>query len=419
MAPIETALTARALGAVPALDGRPVHRHAAAAVPVCCATLAAVVFAQRLVVPLGGDQGVTCLLPIAWLSMSTLLAIGNARVDIPAFCGCAAFLAAALVSQIMGNNDFSIGSFALLVAIYVLCPVRVVITHAEYLRILRFYQSCLTLVAFMTFGQYASQLAGHQMPIMEDFLPERVIVKNFVYMQEIVYASGFYKPNALVMLEASFLSQFIGLALVIEFWFFRRNRYLVLFGAALVLTFSGTGMILAGVTLALMIGRRGVDRTAALLVGIGACMAVGLALTGYLDSISGRVAEFSDSNASASVRFIRPLERVYEVLSSGDNGAVLWGYGAGFIDREIGYTWNPPIKIFVEYGLFTGIAYLVYMVILVRVPFAPVLVPGLALEYVLLGGGALLQLPVVLACLFLCIAYTSAWSQPRGLPGHV
>lgn len=419
MAFAEATMNTQALRAIPAPGGGPVRRRApAAVVPVCCATLAAVVFAQRLVVPLGGEQSVTCLLPVAWLSMGTLLAIGGARVDLPAACGCAAFLATALVSQIMGGQDFSAGSFALLVAIYVLCPIRIVITEDEYIRILRFFQSCLVLVALATLGQYASQLAGRGMPILENILPERVVVKNFVYMQEIVYASGFYKPNALVMLEASFLSQFVGLALVIEFWFFRRNRYLMLFGAVLVLTFSGTGMILAGATLALMISRRGIDRTTTILIGVAVCMAAGLVATGYLDSISNRVAEFSDSNASASVRFIRPLERVYEVLSSGDGDAVLWGYGAGFIDREIGYTWNPPVKVLVEYGLITCIAYWGYMATLIRAPFAPILASGLVLEYLLLGGGALLQPPVVLACLFLGIGYTKAGTRPGVAPGR-
>ena len=35
------------------------------------------------------------------------------------------------------------------------------------------------------------------------------------------------------------------------------------------------------------------------------------------------------------------------------------GFGAGFIDREIGFAWNPPVKVLVEYGLVVRMLYFV------------------------------------------------------------
>lgn len=389
------------------------HRVGAeTSVSICCANLAAIVFLQRIVVPLGAEQSVSCLLPIAWLSMTYLLWTGLAIMDGTALFGCTAFMAAALLSQLLGGTDFSITSLGLLVAIYLLCPVRIALSPSNYRRVLRFYQSCMMIVALATLGQFAFQLLGLGMPILEQAVPERLIAKNFVYLQEIVWESGLYKPNGIVMLEASFLSQFLALALVVEYWVFRRPRLLLLFGAVLLLTFSGTGMSLAAITLAYMVWRRGADRYALMLAGAVAVMAMGLMATGLFEAISGRVGEFSDRDASASIRFVAPFERVSETLKAGDTGLVLWGAGAGFIDREVGFAWNPPVKVWVEYGLITFAAYWLFLATLMRSTPSATLAVALALEYLLFGGGALLQPPVVFACFFLGIGYSVARAAP-------
>lgn len=391
--------------------------RADAAVAVCCANLAAVVFLQRLVVPLGGERAVSCLLPLAWLSVLYLLRAGFAAVDHAALLGCLVFFAAVSASQILGGTDFSVTSLALLLAIYALLPVKVGLSRHGYRRVLRFYQSCLSLVALATLGQYASQFLGLGMPVLEGVVPEVFIVQNFVYLQEIVWQSGIYKPNGIVMLEASFLSQFIALALIIEFWVFRRTARLLLFGCVLVLTFSGTGMSLAAVALAAMVWKRGWDRNASVLAGAVVCVVLVLLATGWFQAIGGRVAEFSDRDASASVRFVAPFARVHETLVAGDLAALFWGAGAGFIDREVGFAWLPPVKMWVEYGLVASAAYWAFLAALVRLAPSPSLAVALASWYLLFGGGALLQPPVVFGCYFLGIGYRSATAaQPVSRP---
>lgn len=390
----------------------PARLGASNPVAICCANVAAIVFLQRIVVPLGAEQAVSCLLPIAWLSMAYLAWTGLAVVDGGALLGCAAFLAAALLSQLLGGASFSITSLGLLMAIYLLCPVRIALSRPDYDRVLRFFQSCMALVALTALGQLALQLLGLGMPLMEHVVPERLIVRSFVYLQEVRWGSGVYKPNGVVMLEASFLSQFLALALIVEYWLFRRPAMLLLFSAALMLTFSGTGMSLAVLTLAYIVWKRGADRNAVILGSVAACMVAGLLATGMFEAISGRLGEFSDRDASASLRFVAPIERVHDTLKAGNLDAVLWGAGAGFIDKEIGFAWNPPVKIWVEYGAVTFIAYWVFLATLVRSAPSATMTVALALEYLLFGGGALLQPPVVFACLFLGISYTVA--RPRG-----
>lgn len=395
----------------------PVPPHAAAgpAVVICCMNLATIVFLQRIVVPLGGELGVSCLLPIAWLSMAYLLLAGLAVVDGVALFACTAFLAVASLSQLFGGANFSITSLALLMAIYVLSPVRILLSRPDYRRILRFFQWCVAVVALATLAQYAFQVLGLGMPILEDVVPARLIVKDFNYLQEVVWNSGIYKPNGIFMLEASFLSQFLGLALIVEFWLFRRVGLMLLFSGALVLTFSGTGMLLAATTLAVMVWKRGADRYVLVLGGAVACLAMALLATGWLDAISGRLAEFSDRDSSASTRFVAPFTRVHETLVAGDLPALFWGSGAGFIDKEVGFAWNPPIKVWVEYGLVTWAVYWGFLVAVVRATPMPMLTLALALEYLLFGGGALLQPPIVFACLFLGIGYLVTPAAPTAV----
>ena len=383
------------------------HGAAAHVVAVCCFNIAAIIFLQRIVLPLGGVQSVSCLLPIAGISLLYLLCTGAAAFGTHALLSCALFLTAALVSQVVGGTAFSVTSLALLMAIYVLCPVAIRVGWADYIRILAFFQNCMTVVALAAFAQYVTQLAGLGMPLLEHFVPERLIVKDFVYLQEVLWASGLYKPNALVMLEASFLSQFLAFALIVEFWIFRRPKLMLLFGAMLVLTFSGTGMILAAVTLAFMVWKRGLDRMTAILSAGLICVAVALLVSGWLEAITGRVAEFSDPSTSGGLRFVAPFLRVYETLDAGDLNTILWGAGAGFIDldNEVGVAWNPPTKVWVEYGLVVFVAYWAFLAALARRAPSPAIALALAVEYLFLSG-ALLQPPIVFACYFLGVGYS-------------
>jgi hypothetical protein len=260
-------------------------------------------------------------------------------------------------------------------------------------------------VACATLLQFAMQLAGLGMPLLEHFVPGRIIVRDFNYLQEVVWESGIWKPNALVMLEASFLSQFLAVALILEFWLFRRTPRLLLYGTTLVLTFSGTGMLLAAITIGVMMLKRGMNRTAAVLILTVLVVGVALAATGMIDAIIGRLEEFSRSDSSGATRFIAPAIRMYEPLESGDYRTLLWGAGAGFIDKEVGFAWPPATKVWVEYGIVTFTFYGIFLVCIARSTPVPLITIALALWYVSLGGGSLLQPPVVFGCFFLGIGY--------------
>ena len=179
---------------------------------VCLMNVAAIVFLQRLVIPLGGSAAVSCLLPIAGGSLMLLLYQGAAIIDPVRLVAAFTFVTAAFFVNVASGSEFSLGSVSLLAVIYLLLPIRIVITAREYVDILRFFTGCAVVVAMLTFLQIGVQVVGFKMPILEWVLPDAIIVKNFNYLQQISWGSGLLKPNGIVMLEASFLSQFLALA---------------------------------------------------------------------------------------------------------------------------------------------------------------------------------------------------------------
>src|SRR5205085_9805117 len=84
---------------------------------VCCCNLFAIVFLQRIVMPLGNLQ-VSCLIPIAVGSLLYLSLARHAVVDLTKLCWLGVLLLAAMASHAAGKYSFSVPSFLLLVVLY-------------------------------------------------------------------------------------------------------------------------------------------------------------------------------------------------------------------------------------------------------------------------------------------------------------
>ncbi len=380
-------------------------QQASLALKLCLLNVGAIVFLQRLIVPLGANAGVSILLPLAAASLGMLILYGSATIDPRRLVTCLLFVSAAAFANLFSGAEFSFGSVSLLIAIYMLLTIRIWITSQEYTHILRFFVGCTLILAGVTLVQIGLQAIGLPMPILEWAVPDLLIVDNFNYLQEISWRSGLYKPNGIFMLESSFLSQFLGLGLVVEYWKFGRPLRMGLLGVALALTFSGTGLLLAVIVLILMVLARGVDRKTLILLIAAGLVGLALLASGYLSATLSRVEEFSREDSSAYLRFIAPVSRIMEFLREPDLTRVFLGFGAGAIDREIGFAWNPPVKVLIEYGLIAWGLYWLFLASMARAVPSSMIATALALEYLLLGGGALLQPPIVFLCQFLGFGY--------------
>jgi hypothetical protein len=164
------------------------------------------------------------------------------------------------------------------------------------------------------------------------------------------------KANGVFFLEPSFFSQFLGLAILIEMFGKRRLVRLAIYVVAILMSYSGTGLMLVAAFLPWIVLRRG---NAGVIVA-GAAVALLVAVAGGavdLGALTSRVGEFSSTESSGFARFISPylLMRDFVIQSP---SALMFGLGSGAIDRVTGdaflpYLAHDPtwIKVALEYGV--------------------------------------------------------------------
>ena len=146
-----------------------------------------------------------------------------------------AFVSFAMIVHAVYNADagYSPGSLFLLTLILTMYAFVVPMDEENYNRILRTFQLIAVVASVLVFFNWGTQVAGLGMFNLEDFIPDKFQYINYVYMNKLVWNQPWYKPNGIVFLEVSHLSQFIGMALVIELARFRRLKYAALYAVAL------------------------------------------------------------------------------------------------------------------------------------------------------------------------------------------
>jgi hypothetical protein len=373
---------------------------------ICSAALFCIVFLQKFGVPLGGDLQGPLLIPILCALLVYLLATGQAVLEIQDTMLFGGFVIAVVFVNLVGDASFSLPSVLLLLTLTSMFCFRIPIPEEDYFKILKFFQNCMLAITMIEFGQYLIQLAGRGMPTTTGHVPDWILLSGFVYIQPIYYGSVLMKPNGIFMLETSYLSQFLGLALAVEVAVFKRRWAIVLFLMAITLSLGGTGMILAAIAMgSIAFGQpRLVVRMS---VGLVLAMIVGFSL-GLFELISARLAEFSDPHTSAGVRFLLPYIRMYENMTD-STSRFLFGAGAGFLDRTRGFAWSSPSKVWVEEGFLCFVFYLPFILsTFFRYVYAPLLSIVLFSEYFFVTGGGLMQPCAVGAAVFLATGYIVA-----------
>lgn len=265
-------------------------------------------------------------------------------------------------------------------------------------------------IALCGIAQFFVQFAGLQLFRFTDVLPHWMLAEDNWNLQIYFGVGALFKSNGFFLVEPSVTSQFMALALGIEFLYFRRPLYFALLGLNLVLAFSGTGeIVLACLLLAMMVrlGRRGL--ALGLLAGVFLA-AVGIVAVTLVPEIAAMVAsrsgEISEPGSSGFARFVTPFWLLSDVMHDHPS-ALLLGIGAGVSEgilRPYVFDVNTPIKVVIEYGLPTLICYVLLFLVSRRTARQSVLVlPGLVLMMI---TGAYQQFgPVVfLITLLICTA---------------
>lgn len=412
----------------PASGGWPDARHSApplvtqvdrtTALGMAAILVSCIVF-QRIAIPVGGTQ-IAGSFAATYGVFGMLLLLGRFVVSpmlAMLFLGTMALLA---LSMALSVSVASIPSFAYLFTIYFLYAFKLRYRQGAFTYTLDFFQSLMTFCAALGIVQFLAQFVApfeFVFPI-DAFVPEQFrYTEQFNVIIPLTYESPIMKSNGVLFLEPSFFSQFLGLAIIIELTGRQRPVRLALFGAAMLVSYSGTGMSMVALFLPWILIQRG---NLQLLV-LGLVAGVLLLVTGdalNLNLLTERVGEFGAEQSSGFARFISPYYLIRDFLIE-DPAALLFGLGAGSIETVVSrafaraYLAHDPawIKVTFEYGLIAAICLLGYITVALRQGSRHRLLAWAILYLFLFLGGYLLN--GMMHAVFVTLA---AWhNDPRGL----
>jgi hypothetical protein len=331
--------------------------------------IASCIFLQRFAVPFGDSQIPVSFaagyLAFLWLLVRGRLNIGNRVFGL--FLVTMAFMT---LSVIVSATQASLLSFGYLLAIYSLYVFRLKYPAGCFSRALNIFVNLMSLCAILGIAQFALQFAvdlDYVFPL-DAFTPEQFLQDGYNVIIPLSFGDSIMRSNGVFFLEPSFFSQFLGLAVIVELLGARRVSRLLLFAAALVVCYSGTGLLLVFVFLPWILIKRGNANVALALI----VLAIVLSLAGGvidLDALTGRVSEFSSTESSGFARFISPFYMLRDFAAS-SLGTLFFGMGSGAIEKimkeaftyDAYLAFDPTwIKLVLEYGFFAAVSFAAFI----------------------------------------------------------
>jgi hypothetical protein len=254
------------------------------------------------------------------------------------------------LSSVFVAPTYSSSSLILLVLLYLPMTIAFETSDATYRRCMDAFVTVMLffcgMIAVEHFVQFAiSPLAW---PDLNKLVSPNWLIPEYNYLQPIVWSLPYHKPNAMVFLEVSILSQFIALALAVEIALFQRPVRLAILAGGLMATFAGTGVLLMALTLPVLLGRLTIRQMVMVILALTVISYIAFKI-GWFDIVSARMDEYKQNGSSANMRFIEPLDRLIAFV--GQDNALVGGIGAGQIEKGRNFQWWPFTKSAIEYGL--------------------------------------------------------------------
>jgi hypothetical protein len=375
--------------------------------------LGSLVFLQRLSI-----AGV----PVAFgISYMVLVALVLLRVVIIDATFLVFFLIAAAVASLSviwwpGNASFS--SFLYLLAIYALYTLRFRNRAVSFAVAQHVFLKCMLIAAVLGIAQFLGQFVlGTERVFPLEYLPEFVKAQNYNVIIPLTYGSPIVKSNGVFFLEPSFFSQFLAIALILELLGRQRPMRSGIYLFALLISYSGTGLLTAAIFAPFALMRR--INVPIILGCIVMAIIVALSMSVLeFNTVFSRVDEFTAPESSGFARFISPFYLIRDFLiPSPDN--FLFGMGPGTIDAALkkatfhAYLAHDPtwIKLIFEYGLVGGVAFLSYVMCAMYTGARDRMFSTLLLFAWLALGGYLLN--GMMNVLFVTLGVMHSWSAVR------
>lgn len=357
---------------------------------VLATPIVGVTFLSKFTVPPLGEQGID----LSLLFLLAALLVGSVG-------GCIRFEPRRLtlyvmligtlgIMQMLQPDLFSFSSMLLLVALH-LPYVFTVPQDDDGGRIVKFFLAIVTIFACCGIAQFGLQSvvnARYLFPI-ENFVPGAFIVQHFNKQAALAYGSELYRANGVFLLEPSFFSQVLAVAIVAELCTLARVTRLAVFGAALIVSYSGTGMLVLAICLpAYIVTRR---RWGLLLLG-ASVLVVMVPLLEHFHAVRllSRIGELGSAHSSGFARFVGGFVLFDQFLWS-DPWRTLFGYGAGAFSTYAAHTHYAVaemalFKIVFEFGLIGALAYFGFLFCcLLRSRTPPLLTLAVGITYLLNG----------------------------------
>lgn len=391
---------------------------------VLCTPMVAATLLSKFSIPPYGARGIGITLPLVLGIMVLGLLFSQFRVAPARLSGFAITMALLGLSQVVRNDAFSLQSLLLLATLHL--PFVLQLTgnaeqlKRDFLRASNFFQGLALLCALCAIAQFALQFVMPRTWLFpfESFLPDAYRVHLFNPEATLGYGSSVYRANGVFLFEPSYLSQLLAVSIVMELCLRNRWWQLLICGAGMLVSYSGTGLIVLALCLPIaVIAKRRWDFLilALLLMAVVVMFSQNL----YLDSLLSRTHELSSSGSSGFARFVGGFY-LFDQFLWGDALRTLFGYGAGSF-RDYSAVAHYPVaemplfKMVFEFGLLGAALYFTFLGYCLFANGAPPLL-ALALGMTFLLNGLYVPFSHALALSLLIWTSHATGSQPVPRP---
>lgn len=329
--------------------------------PIACASLL-----SKFGIPGYADLGIGIAIPLMMLVLGFGMINDCVRIEprrLGLFC---ITLAVLILPQLLQAGLFSLDSLMMLAVLHI--PYVLVVVRGEELvpKALTFFLYIARLLACLAVAQYFLQgiVDNALLYPIDNLLPPEFVVQGFNAQGTVSYYSTQIRATGVFMLEPSFLTQFLAVAIVAESVTTRRLWPLALYAVGILVAHAGTGILILLICMPfVVIVHRRWDLLLLGVLGVAAVLLFGEVLG--LNFIANRASEFSDPNSSGFARFVGGFYMFEEMLWPNLPRA-LFGYGAGaFMDYVHLFTIEvadmPVTKMIFEFGLIGAFTYFAFI----------------------------------------------------------
>ena len=375
------------------------------------------IFGERIGLPNGQDPisivMIANLIALGFLAITGVLTLDRQRTLWYIAASCSAVLAAMGV-LLTTNSSISLNSLLLLLVIWFTWIFRLRNPYgaALYNQVLDFFVKAVSVLAGLAIFQFFTQFIGlHYTDWLAKWLPANYLIPNYNTSYPVTFGSSIFKANAWVILEPSFLSQFMALGIIIALLRGARIRTILLLLLGLISSLSGTGFLLLIVGL-LAIAVRQPWHLRREIVGGGVVALVVLMLSPASSLLLDRLNEFQTSGSSGSSRFVEPYQVVFRYLQSSLNRQFFGGGPAstrtGKLSENQAIIYPIISKLFAEYGIIAGLIFTTFIVISIYSRARRPVLPTVILIFLFLLSASLTQAHTVTLAWVLLGAFAMA-----------